>query len=795
MKTNSFSLAALLRIVFLLVMHFVGIGAAQAAPDCIESGAPVCVRTGVTGVCLAYKKAFNCKSALLPAQIVPGQITALTASYTITRDDVVNSSACQTIISDSSCTKVGRTCKGTLNETRLVNGVNVTRDCWEWEDTFSCVTAVGANSCQALVAHGCTKTVGPVCVKNSLTGQCLEEKNTFVCAGAPLSPVPSDVVLITSTFTTVTATTVTSAQCTALAADPNCQKSGQTCVEAAGSRIINGVSVYRDCWRYEDSYSCSTPLAANFCSPLASAGCRQVAGPTCILPGPNGTCAQENYDYQCSALPISPPPTNVTVITTTVVVGTDTFTNTCDALQTNPNCAKVGEPVCVEGAGTRTIAGLPVYRNCWRTDQRYQCANADNQVSDCAQFADNQKCSLKTTTCIETLAGGQCGEVEKVYSCEVKPAENVETQVCQNMQCDATGACVVSEDQPDNDFGQSVAGMELTRQIGVYSGTDGRIFSGEDSRCSKGKLGLVNCCKAKGGAKSNSELASSIFSGALSLGKEVLDVGSMYMFDSLSSSSTMQQGMGAMISQVNNWFSGSPDYEFLNGNFDPSFSYMGFNVSFGAAGGSAGNAFTWGAEQLLGPGNFISTGTIQLGSASGFNLTFNPYVLLATLVLDWLLSCEQSDAITGLRKKQNLCHHVGTYCATKFLGACLEKKETHCCYNSRLARIVQQQGRPQIAKSWGEPKAPQCGGFTADEIANIDFSKMDLSEFVQEIAQRTPNISHGSNRAVNAVTGRVQNYFSTPQAGEGGLYLPGNATGNTHRTQTGNAPSRQGTPP
>jgi conjugal transfer mating pair stabilization protein TraN len=138
--------------------------------------------------------------------------------------------------------------------------------------------------------------------------------------------------------------------------------------------------------------------------------------------------------------------------------------------------------------------------------------------------------------------------------------------------------------------------------------------------------------------------------------------------------------------------------------------------------------------------------------------------------------------MTAIRKGQNLCHHVGTYCSSKFLGACVESKEAHCCYNSRLARIVQQQGRAQIGKGWGSAEAPQCGGFTPEEFQRLDMSTMDLSEFIAEIQSKAVNTIPGTNRAVTNVTTKVNEYF-----GQSSSALVATPSGNLHQTATGNA--------
>ena len=102
--------------------------------------------------------------------------------------------------------------------------------------------------------------------------------------------------------------------------------------------------------------------------------------------------------------------------------------------------------------------------------------------------------------------------------------------------------------------------------------------------------------------------------------------------------------------------------------------------------------------------------------------------------------CKESEKVLAkLRswgKLDGQCHYVGSYCAVKVLGICLQKKKTYCCFHSVLARIVQEQGRKQLGIGWGTPKSPNCRGFTPDEFQRIDFSKIDFSEWYSEVQKQ-----------------------------------------------------------
>ena len=50
----------------------------------------------------------------------------------------------------------------------------------------------------------------------------------------------------------------------------NCVVTGCVCVEAGGTRLVDGVPVTRDCWSYRDTYACMVPdtESVNGCSTL-----------------------------------------------------------------------------------------------------------------------------------------------------------------------------------------------------------------------------------------------------------------------------------------------------------------------------------------------------------------------------------------------------------------------------------------------------------------------------------------------------------------------------------------------
>lgn len=99
--------------------------------------------------------------------------------------------------------------------------------------------------------------------------------------------------------------------------------------------------------------------------------------------------------------------------------------------------------------------------------------------------------------------------------------------------------------------------------------------------------------------------------------------------------------------------------------------------------------------------------------------------------------CEAEEVALAQRREKNLCHEVGTYChIEKPIVGCLQERTTFCCFPSKLLRAIQEQGRAQLGIGWGDAKNADCRGLTTEEIARIDFSRLDLREVFQEVMSR-----------------------------------------------------------
>ena len=120
---------------------------------------------------------------------------------------------------------------------------------------------------------------------------------------------------------------------------------------------------------------------------------------------------------------------------------------------------------------------------------------------------------------------------------------------------------------------------------------------------------------------------------------------------------------------------------------------------------------------------------------------FDPTTLAITvaimLIMNYLeKACPPQDIETAILNASNYCIDIGEKCTKKWFGVCVQEVEVKCCFNSMLAKIIHEQGRPQLGMRWGTANAPACQGFTPEQFQSLDFSKIDLSEYYDELQHK-----------------------------------------------------------
>jgi conjugal transfer mating pair stabilization protein TraN len=130
-----------------------------------------------------------------------------------------------------------------------------------------------------------------------------------------------------------------------------------------------------------------------------------------------------------------------------------------------------------------------------------------------------------------------------------------------------------------------------------------------------------------------------------------------------------------------------------------------------------------------------------------------------------LIQCKEDEMKLAEKRDIEVTHKVGdNFCSKKLdLGLtkiCIQWSDSYCSFNSKLSKIIQEQGRPQINKGWGKDDKPDCSGFSVEEFQKLDLSQIDFSEFIKDINITIDSVAIGKN-----VQNNLTNYLNAATGG------------------------------
>ena len=305
---------------------------------------------------------------------------------------------------------------------------------------------------------------------------------------------------------------------------------------------------------------------------------------------------------------------------------------------------------------TRYFEGIPVTRSCWAYTNTFDCITRDD-VSDCSQPRWGACTPLGEPECIDVDVDGFCTAERLDYNCTHRDTRRTESEInCgERVFIDREGTVWDASYPPDDDFLTVITYMEAGRQAGRYLDPNTlTVFNGFDNRCVKKLFGLVNCCNRAGVDPQMFNNLSLAMGVAGSVGKALV---STYMFDALLSAEA------------------------------PMYVINGFGSLFGMGVHSPLAGFLLGHVSVT---EFVTS------------LIPGPWTIaMMAIQYSGILSCKEKEQILALKRDADLCVSKGNYCSKKirFIGTCLERTYTHCCFNSRLAKIIHTQGQAQLGIS------------------------------------------------------------------------------------------------
>ncbi|ECT7562163.1 conjugal transfer mating pair stabilization protein TraN [Salmonella enterica subsp. enterica serovar Cerro] len=423
---------------------------------------------------------------------------------------------------------------------------------------------------------------------------------------------------------------------------------------------------------------------------------------------------------------------------------------------------------------------------CWTDPQgEIHCpVNSGGNLNSCTEFENNPQCGFISSKCVDGAEGasGTCYVHEDTYDCGTDVAvptleKETEYQCGGPIRCMGDDCLDVTKTQ-SADFARATAllnAAQFMTQDMSCTGLDGdknptgdenvicSAFAGEAGECKIAVGGVSDCCEKP----SNISLADYL---NLIMAVPKLD-GAIMALGSEANPSAIKGAYQILREPVlEGWtevtkpfasyienMSGAVDsfYQPVEQFVDELIDQLTEQVkevmadvmkSLGqdaatqeAAAGGAGKL----AQESL-----MESAATWLSTA----MTIYTVYVVAMVMIQMIYKCEEEEFTMNAKRALKNCSYVGSYCKSKVLGACVEKREAYCCFNSPLSRIVQEQVRPQLGMDFGNAENPQCGGIPLDKIAEIDWSKVNLDEWLG-ILQQNGKFPDPSSLNLDSLTG------------------------------------------
>ncbi|MDO5531897.1 conjugal transfer protein TraN [Sutterella sp.] len=716
----------------------------------------VCSESDDVEGCIAVKKDLLCTEEPSGAGItVDDPVITIAYSYAAESGAALDASGELTDLGDG-CSVTFRTCTDTTPReisVENISGETVTASpaCWREVLTVSCPSAGAASTCKKLEAAGCEKVSDAVCAETDSSGTCTRWTASYKCTGTTVDGdgiTEGDSEVLPDGGVIVDDSACTSAVREQEANGLSCSETARTCaVEGETVTAADGSEVSIACKQWDVTYTCSG-TGTEGCAALEklaeSGTCTLESEPVCEATNAAGECIKSTAVYRCGAGTSSEDAGEAVELGTVTEVEA-TPVDTCSAYEANTACAETAK-TCTDGPGIKYVDGEPVYRDCWTWTHTYTCPMAGED--ECQGLEKDSSCRLVSESCPEGET--DCPRPTRVYECVTVGTTTTTGTACSGQTCIA-GVCMETDDDPDEDFATTMVEMEIARQAGVYGDVSAdEFFSGIAIGC-RDRYGASSCCREDTTATlTNSSAYALSLQYGLDAGVQLVKyLGSPFVYDLLAYSDKT----AGLLKYL---YGDAP-----NGVYNPSFSY-------------------WGA-------------TLSYSSATGWTFEFSPggFAIAAAMKFygEWS-SCRAEDQRVAMMKGQRLCRYLGTICTKHTAGlGCTEREERYMCFNSKLARIINEQGRPQLGRGWGTAEVPDTRGFTADELAELDFSAMDFSEFVADIVREALSSGTVTEDYVNddAVIARAEERVSEMLSGTTAVW--GNVAGSTGAVATGAATS------
>jgi conjugal transfer mating pair stabilization protein TraN len=432
---------------------------------------------------------------------------------------------------------------------------------------------------------------------------------------------------------------------------------------------------------------------------------------------------------------------------------------TCNDFTVDTNCDFTGS------SNNGAIGTVP----CWTDVNGQQVCPGDvaGQTGQSCQQLEQQGCSFIRSECVEGTEGasGTCWQFKDIYDCGttygIPTLDGTTKQECSGPVRCMGEDCITVDRKKSKDFVRALAvlnalqhaAMDKTCVTDQFGFSQCAVFKGDPGTCKiVGSIQtFVDCCNTPMsiGLADYLELLESLSQmddAVMRLGSDSAIRGSWEVLrDPVTN--TFDSALGLMdraydsivgndlmcTNTVSNFFKQSiiDDFKVAAMKYTAqwvadTFGAQAANLFFSIGGGEAFNA----SGQMTG-----SASSLQMGGAVG-SVLYVLYVIyviyvIVQIVVKMVWQCEKPEYELAAKKELKSCHYLGSYCKTRNeMSVCLEHRESYCCFASPLARIIQEQVRPQLGMTFGTPQNQDCSGIPIDKLETVDWDRVNLDEWI-----------------------------------------------------------------
>jgi hypothetical protein len=403
------------------------------------------------------------------------------------------------------------------------------------------------------------------------------------------------------------------------------------------------------------------------------------------------------------------------------------FIKNCDTKKfTQDKCTQISK-VCTDSNKTKHIgSGIYEYKDCWNYEIEESC-QISNYENFCNNLDSDQSCHQSNSTCLDNL-DNSCRKFQNQYKCsDLKDNrlndksnylgyfQDILEDYIDYSQCDDLSDnqyCNLENEQCQNRGKQNIDGKIIDRDCWVYNMQYScQSFDINDSNC-KSFEENPNCSFINQSCKQEGQ-------------NNCIEFQREYQCNNQDQKSDKEEDILFCGNQV---YCDNDSCDPIDYQKDQNFNKAASSLStLNEAGKELSSSLF---KTFTGENNQCEKDLINYQdccSQKGWGDEINSES-----------SCTYHEKNLSEQKEKKLCVHIGNYCSEEIglTKICSKEKQSYCCFGSKIARIIHEQGRPQLGIGWGDPKYPNCNGLLVEDLQKIDFTKIDFTELSDDMANK-----------------------------------------------------------